>query len=81
MCPRHVSADVGEVQILGDQEAIHRLCRLPDFVVGPSCQVLRPDSVDLMPEFGKFGQQPLGKILVELDLHRLIGNSAKGRSS
>lgn len=63
------------------KKAIHRLCRLPDFVIGPSCQVFRTHSIDVMPEFGELGDQTLGQILVELDLHRLIGDSAKGRSS
>ena len=45
------------------------------------CAVVAEKKRSVMPERSELADQPLGKILIEFDLHRLIGDSANGRSS
>jgi hypothetical protein len=43
--------------------------------------VLCAHRIDVVPQRPEFGDQTLWQILVEFDVHRLMGNSASGKSS
>jgi len=81
VCPRRVPAHVRKVQILRDQKTATGLSGLPDLLVGSSCKVLGPHRFNIVPQLTKFRYEALGQVLIELDVQRLIGDSAKGRSS
>lgn len=63
------------------RKTVPGLSGLSDFLVGLPYKVLRPYGVNVVPQLTQFRDQTLGQILIELDFQRLIGASAKGRSS
>ena len=76
-----VLTDVREVEILCDEEAAGGLRGLPYVGVVATGQSLLTNGVDVVAEGLQFGDETLGQVLVELDVHRLTGDSATGKSS
>lgn len=63
------SPDVGEVEILGDQESPLGLGCLPDLPVVPSLETLVPDGIDVVSQITEMASAGGGEVLVGLDLH------------
>lgn len=63
------SAHVRKVQILRDEKATDRLCRLPDMGVILTSQAFLWNGIGFMAKLGKDADKPERKILVQLDSH------------
>ncbi len=63
------SPDIGEVEILRDQEPPLGLGCLPDLPVVPSLETLIPDGVDVVSQITEMASEGGGEVLVDLDLH------------
>ncbi len=78
---RRVAAHIRKVQVLCDEEALRRLRRAPDVWIDLAVQWLGIDRVHVVTKSCEGGDEAIGQILVEFDLHRLTGVSTSGRSS
>jgi len=61
--------DVGEIEVLGDQEPSRGLGCLPDLSVVPSFEILVPDGIDVMLQITEMASEGGRDVLVEFDLH------------
>src|SRR5450755_2625067 len=74
-------SQVGEVQVLRNQEALVALRGFPDFAVAAAAQIFFGNRMDIVGETREGCNQTYGKILVEFDLHQKCGIDGTGRSS
>jgi hypothetical protein len=81
MGSRDKKACIREIQILSNEKISDLLSNLPDLWILVAFQTFLGDSIDFMAELGKDSNESAGKILVELDLHRILGTFGVGRSS
>lgn len=75
------SANVREIEILSDQESFSLSNSVPYRLIIAACKAFVSHRVDVMTKVGQGSDEPLGQILVELELHRLTWAPATGRSS
>ena len=76
-----VPTNVGEVQILRNQETSCLTSGSEDRRVVSSRQLFVRYGVDVVTKIGQRGDEAIGQVFVELDLHRLTCASLRGRSS
>lgn len=75
------AAQVGEVEVLGDEEPALALCREPDIRVEMTFEALLRHGIGFVAERREGGRLRPRKILVELDPHATFGRGGIGRSS
>jgi hypothetical protein len=61
---RFIPSDVGEVEILGDQETAGSLRRPPDIVVSGADQMFDANSVDVVAKIAERGKESFREVLV-----------------
>ena len=76
-----VPPHVGKIEVLRNQKALGRLRRGPHLRVGATGEMFRANRIEIVAKSGKDRDETVRQILVEFDLHRLIGVSTSGRSS
>ena len=81
VCARRKSADVGEIEVLGDEAAAAGLGGLPHIRIRMPGQSLQSHVVHLVAEASERSQERLRQILVEFDPHAGMGAAGTGRSS
>jgi hypothetical protein len=81
MCPRGKSSEIGEIQVLRDQEARISLRSIPNLKVASASEILFSNSVNVVVETRQDSGQTNRKVLVEFDPHRTCGVEGTGRSS
>ena len=81
MRSRRVFPGVGEIEILRHKKSARRLSGGPDDMVIPPGDLFVQDRVDVVAEIVEETDELTRQVLVELDLHRLMGFSASGKSS
>lgn len=69
MCAGFVPPNIGEIQILRNQESFVFLCGLPNGFVGEPSQPLRGNCINVVPEALENRNQNYREILIQLDLH------------
>lgn len=73
--------DIGEIQILGDQEASIHLGSFPDDLIGFAIDPFILNCVGFMAKPRQNPHQGGRQVLVQLDPHAATGTGGKGRSS
>ena len=81
MRARSKLTNVREIQILRDEKALCRLCRLPDISVCLTAQSFEPYIFHVMTERPERLEQGLREVLIQLDLHAAAGIGGTGMSS
>src|SRR5260370_1500780 len=81
MRARSKLSHVREIQILRDEKAFCRLCRLPDISVRLAAQSFDPHIFYVMAERPERLERGLREVLVQLDLHAAAGIHGAGLSS
>jgi hypothetical protein len=75
------STDIGEIQVLRDQESGLRLRRFPYLSIATTCETFAGGCVYAVSEVFERGRRVQRKILVQFDLHRKSGTVGVGKSS
>ena len=81
MSPRSEAADVREIRILRDEKTPGSLRRLPDTRVILAGQSLLVYRIRLMAKLRENADKPDWQVLIQLDLHGMLGMLGTGRSS
>jgi hypothetical protein len=76
-----VSPHIRKIEILRDEKSLRSLRAVPDILVDMATQLFDVHRVDVVTKSAEGRDETVGQILVQFDLHRLIGISTKGRSS
>lgn len=75
------AAEIGEIQILRDKKASSRLDGFPDLSIVPPRQAFLRDGIGLVSQLNEDSSQPGRQVLVQFDLHEMLGMLGTGRSS
>ena len=81
MSAGRIPADIRKIEILCDQETLGGLRGTPYVRVGSASQLLAANGINVVSKSGEGGDEAVGQVFVEFDLHRLIGVSIRGMSS
>ena len=69
MSAGRIPADIRKIEILCDQETLGGLRGAPHVRVGATVQLLCANGVDVVTKSGEDGDETVGQVFVEFDLH------------
>jgi len=81
MRTRREATQVREIQVLRNQKPGFLLCGFPNIIVRMADKMLIVNGMYIVTEAFQSNCKAEGEILVQLDSHRMCGNSGTGRSS